>query len=195
MTWNNPARPKEWQIKFVSALTKLATDANRAVLAQLRRGRGKAFGHDARRDSWVLSELRRIGFLRQDRDGDQDRAIESCCQIASLFAEHPRNTQRATLGASFRQMATLPGASEEAVERRFHPLLDSDSEDFSDRLRHAISLLKSKDISINWAQLLADVLNWNWPSRTVQKAWARDFWAAPPSEEKTSDHSLTAADD
>lgn len=195
MTWHNPARPKEWQTKFVNALSKLATDGNRAILAQLRRGRGKAFGHDARRDSWVLSELRRVGFLRQDQHDDQDRGIEACCLIASLFAEHPKNTQRATLGSSFHQMATLPGASEDAVERRFHPLLDSDSEDLSDRLRQAISLLKSKDISINWAQLLADVLNWNWPSRSVQKAWARDFWAASPSEDRTSDHSLAAAND
>ncbi len=195
MTWNNPTRPKEWQIKFVNALTKLATDGNRAILAQLRRGRGKTFGHDARRDSWVLSELRRVGFLRQDREIDEDRGLEACCLIASLFAEHPKNMQKATLASSFRQMADLPGASEEAVERRFHPLLDSDSEDLPDRLRHAISVLKSKDISINWAQLLADVLNWNWPSRSVQKAWARDFWAAQRSEEKTSATSLTAAKD
>jgi CRISPR system Cascade subunit CasB len=182
--------PDEWQTDFAEALAQLEKTGNRATLAQLRRGRGKAFGQEPRRDGWVLSQLRRLGRANFTDEWEVNR----CCLVASLFAEHSASRGYGTLGAAFRRMANQPGASEESIERRFHALLDSDREDLPERLRYAVSLLKSKEVAVNWAQLLADVTNWGWPSRSVQKAWSRDFWA-PRKSSATNDSDETPATD
>lgn len=188
MTQKNPASPRPWQTDFAESLAQLEKTKDRATLAQLRRGRGKAFGEEPRRDGWVLSQLRRLGRANFTDEWEVNR----CCLIASLFAEHSAPRGYGTLGAAFRRMAGPPGDSNEAVERRFHALLDSDLEDLPERLRYAVSLLKSKEVPINWAQLLADVTNWDWPSRAVQKAWSRDFWA-PRKSDDADDSDATPA--
>lgn len=173
MTQTNPTSPQPWQIDFAESLAQLENSKDRATLAELRRGRGKAFGEAPRRDGWVLSQLSRLGRANFADDWE----VNHVCLIASLFAEHSAPQGRGNLGTAFRRMLRSPGASEEAIERRFHTLLDSDSDDLPGRLRYAVSLLKSKEVPINWAQVLADVCHWDWPSRSVQKAWSREFWA------------------
>lgn len=168
-----------WQADFVGHLAQLVKDKDRATLAQLRRGLAKDFGQESRRDGWVLSQLRRMGRANFTDEWEVNR----CCQIASLFAEHPVACHYGTLGTSFREMANQPGANEESIERRFHALLDSDYEDLPDRLRHAVSLLKAKNVAVNWAQLLTDLGKWTLEWRPVHKDWSRDFWA--PRKTKT----------
>ena len=163
----------EWQDAFVSALESLERDHDRGVLAELRRGRGRGFGEHAARDGWVLRALSRCGAAW---DGG-DRRIAICCLIASLFAQHSALGGKGSLGTAFHRLASSAPGAEQGAERRFHQLLDSDFEDLPERLRHAVSLLKSKEISIDWRRMLADLCNWEWASRGVQKAWSRDFWA------------------
>ncbi len=184
--------PDAWQTDFAEALAQLEKTNERATLAQLRRGRGKDFGQESRRDGWVLTQLRRLP-LDRDRD-DFDYTVNRCCLVASLFSEHSAPRAYGTLGSAFRRMAGQPGASEEAIEGRFHALLDSDREDLPERLRYAVSLLKSKEVAVNWAQLLADVTNWGWPSRAVQKAWSRDFWAPRKSSDANDSDETSATD-
>jgi CRISPR system Cascade subunit CasB len=68
-----------------------------------------------------------------------------------------------------------------------------------EHLRQILSLLKSKDVPINWAQLLSDIRHWERDDRIVQKAWARAFWVGfRQKEEKGTDQtevSATEADD
>ena len=66
--------------------------------------------------------------------------------------------------------------AEKRVEKRLVALLNCHQDDLPDHLRHVISLLKAKDIFINWLQLLNDVQNWQRESRDVQRRWARQFW-------------------
>ena len=40
-----------------------------------------------------------------------------------------------------------------------------------------VSLLKSEDVPIDWVRLLADLKEWNYKRRPVQRRWARSFWA------------------
>lgn len=176
---------QDWQHSFVGALEALARDQDRGQLAALRRSRGRQFGDHAERDGWVLRVLSRYGAAHSGGD----RRINICCLVASLFALHSGEGGSGTLGAAFHRLGKVAPGAEQSAERRFHQLLDSDFEDLPDRLRHSIALLKSKEIPVDWRRLLADLINWEWPSRSVQKAWSRDFWApaieGPVSEEET----------
>jgi CRISPR system Cascade subunit CasB len=73
------------------------------------------------------------------------------------------------------------GNKRDGVERRFVALLNASPHDLAEHLRHAIALLRSKKIPVDWAQLLRDVQDWNWPNHPVQRNWARAFWAAFPT--------------
>jgi CRISPR system Cascade subunit CasB len=66
--------------------------------------------------------------------------------------------------------------AEKRVEKRLVALLNCHRNDLPDHLRHTIGLLKSKEIPVNWTQLLWDVQNWQRESRDVQRNWARQFW-------------------
>jgi CRISPR type I-E-associated protein CasB/Cse2 len=66
--------------------------------------------------------------------------------------------------------------AERRTEKRLVTLLNCHQDDLPDHLRHTIGLLKSKEIPINWLQLLNDVQNWQRESRDVQRRWARQFW-------------------
>ena len=71
-------------------------------------------------------------------------------------------------------------------------LLSAHPDDLGDYLRQAVSLLKSKDVPVNWQRLLKDVLAWKRrderPRLKVQKRWARNFWR---SRDKTSSTAQT----
>ena len=76
--------------------------------------------------------------------------------------------------AAIRSSGDLP-----AVERRFVALLNTHPDDLDDQLRQAVSFLHSKDVPVNWHQLLRDVCAWGHPERYVQRRWAGAFWGAP----------------
>ena len=63
-----------------------------------------------------------------------------------------------------------------STEKRFTALLDADADELRWRLRSAVTLVKSKDIALNWPELLDDLLKWDNPGRPVQTKWARAFW-------------------
>jgi CRISPR/Cas system-associated endonuclease Cas1 len=57
-------------------------------------------------------------------------------------------------------------------------------------LRQAITLLKSKEIGVNWQNLLWDVRRWRWNDEQrdrVRKEWSRAFWRS--REVKNADES------
>ena len=67
-------------------------------------------------------------------------------------------------------------ARRELAEKRFVALLNCHQEDLPDHLRHAVSLLRSKEIPIDWARLLRDLRWWHREDKRVQRDWARAFW-------------------
>ena len=112
------------------------------------------------------------------------RVEANYCLAASLFSLHPDSGGRGGLGAALRQLKERGGG--DGPERRFVALLNSDEEDLPGRLRHAISLLKSKAIPVDWRQLLLDLLRWGRTDRPVQRQWSREFWAGQDSVEPRS---------
>jgi CRISPR system Cascade subunit CasB len=166
-----------WESRFVAQLKKLVEDEDRATLARLRRGLGKPVGSAAERDGWVFAHL------SEERS---DRQVDAAALIASLFAlwhqgqDSVADEPPKSLGSSFAKLREASRAAQdeapESIEKRFVALLNCDSADLPGRLRHAASLLKARDVAVDWVQLLRDVLWWQSPKHLVQRRWARDFW-------------------
>ena len=163
-------RPEE---RFVAYLQRLVDAEDRAPLASLRRGLGKPPGEAAEALRYVLPRIPQKGSL-----WDEDAYF----LVGTLFALHQINwpsiddsTQATSLGASFERLARK--VESDSIEKRFVALLNCHQDDLPTHLRHAVSLLKSKEIPIDWARLLRDVRGWNHPDRYVQRNWARAFWA------------------
>ena len=173
--------------RFAEHLAGLAIRANegnsdaRAALAALRRGLGKEPGEVAEVAQQVMPWI-----------GEHDRTdtVAAYFQIAALFAGHRGSWQHTdgerltNLGASFRRLAGPPGGPDESgPERRFVALLNAHPDDLDRHVRHAVSLLKSDVIPVDWAQLLRDIQEWTHEARRVQRAWARAFWGSGYSAE------------
>lgn len=176
-------RPSEGQRQFIKDLKELAGSKDRGALAQLRRGLGREPGSALAMAPYVTRYI-----PAASREWEE----AAYYLVAALFAWHPRNWDEAeaeaqghNLGASFARLAAQQGPSgglAGSTEQRFVALLNSHRDDLHVHLRQAVSLLKSKDIPVDWVQLLADVCRWNAPDRTVQRAWAKAFWASGSTE-------------
>jgi CRISPR system Cascade subunit CasB len=65
-------------------------------------------------------------------------------------------------------------AGAEALDKRFVALLDTNREDISVPLRGFIQRLATKDVPVDFRQLLRDLLHWN--GEYTRRQWARDYW-------------------
>ena len=153
-------------IPFVTYLESLAED--RAALAALRRGLGEAPGAAPEMYRYVVPRLP-ANLPRWHED--------QYYLVASLFGLHPLAGGSGNMGHHFAQ-AAVDGGNEDAVaiERRFTILLNAHADDLPFLLRQAISYLQSKDIPVNYHQLLGDLRWWNSERRSVQRRWANAFW-------------------
>lgn len=88
------------------------------------------------------------------------------------------------LGASLHRARDPKPSKNKGLDRRVEILLDADATQLSFRLRQAIKFLKSKRVRVQWTLLLNDLLKWNSPYRSVQKQWARAYFALPVSPDK-----------
>ena len=101
--------------------------------------------------------------------------------VAAMFGAYhaagpapPGATGRGDLGAGLARLKQITGS--ESTEGRFTALLNAHIDELPEHLRHAVSLLRSKDVGVDWARLLRDIRAWNAPTRWVQREWARSFW-------------------
>lgn len=174
------SRPTERETRFADWLAGMVTD--RAAMATLRRGLGKPPGTVFEMDRYILKFLSEEGATED---------YEPYYLVAALFALwHQGKNEVApdpppNLGASLRALVEKEAGkssleeTERRVERRLVALLNCHRDDLPEHLRHTVSLLRSKDIPTNWAQLLHDIRGWDWESRSVQRAWSQAFWIAP----------------
>ena len=171
------ARPGKGE-RFISYLEELARNEDRAALAALRRGLGKSPGEAAETHQYVL---------RFNPEPWEELAFYL---VAGLFAMHPESWPKkegdkrlTNFGASFAWMKSKAD-SDSSIERRFVALLDCHEDDLAEHLRHAVSLLRSKEIPVDWLQLLRDLRNWNQENRRVQRNWARAFWGGSQTDQQ-----------
>jgi len=157
---------------FVTYLEGLRED--RGALAALRRGLGQAPGTVADMYRYVVPWLEKAS----------SRQEAAYYTIAALFAYHPAPGGTGNMGDHFARTRD-PKGDNTAIERRFTVLLAAHPDDLAFYLRQAVSFLKSKEVPVNWHQLLADVLAWDHADRYVQRNWARAFWTM--AHERTSE--------
>lgn len=172
--------PRTREREFTTYLCGFADREERAPLAALRRGLGKPPGEAAEMYRYV------VPFLRRESRWSEEEAYYL---VAALFALHQGNWPADGSGdapASTNFGASLAWLAREvegdSVERRFVALLNSHRDELPDHLRHGVGLLKAHGIPVDWAQLLRDLQEWEWESRSVQRAWARAFWRRPERE-------------
>jgi CRISPR system Cascade subunit CasB len=169
---------------FISYLLTLTQSEKRGALAALRRGLGRLPGAAPEMFPYV------IPFLPDSPPTWQEKAYYL---VASLFAYHPKTTNDGNLGNHLAQ-ARREG-HEQALERRFVALLAAHPDDLPNYLRQIVSFLKSKEVPINWNQLLNDLQWWGHPDHgdRIRKRWATAFWrwhdsesASTPPDQNTS---------
>jgi CRISPR system Cascade subunit CasB len=144
---------------------------NRAMLAALRRGLGQPPGTVPEVSKYIQP------WLADDAPAYLE---ETYYIIAPLFALHPIAGGSGNMGTHFAALCESGREPPSSVERRFILLLSAHPDDLPDYLRQAVSLLKSKQVPVNWQTLLKDVLDWKRrderPRTRVQRKWSRDFW-------------------
>lgn len=136
----------------------------RAVLATLRRGLGKAPG----------TAIEMYPYLMPFGPWESEWEMKSYFMVAALFASHPAPGGTGSMGSTMAAVKSATGS--ESIEKRFVALLNAHPDDLYRHLRHAVSLAKSKEIPVNWGQLLRDIKDWPSTTGIVQRRWARDFW-------------------
>ena len=158
---------EDWIDRFVGHLEKLREQQDRGALAALRRGVGSSPGTAVEMYPHILPWA-----------PHRKRAEDACYIVGSLFALHQEKGGTGNLGKAF-SMVKDPS---ESLEKRFIALLNSHRDDLPNHLRQAVSLLKAKDVPIDWRQLLRDILSWDHEARFVQQQWAREFWRTKTPE-------------
>jgi CRISPR system Cascade subunit CasB len=162
---------KEKKHAFVEYLESLRDD--RAALAALRRGLGQPPGTVADMYRYV------VPWLPENARPQQEAAYYL---VAALFGYHPAEGGAGNMGDHFAR-ARDPQGDDTAIERRFTALLAAHPDDLEFYLRQAVSFLRSKEVPVQWHQLLSDVLAWGHPDRYIQKRWANAFWGRPPAQQ------------
>lgn len=110
--------------------------------------------------------------------------------VACLSVYYPSDSTTGNFGHSCRELAKATNS--EGADRRFRALLDLSLADIKSPLTALVRQMKSKEIAINYPQLLADLRQWEHPNEYVQDQWARAFWGAPLS---SSDEAELVVDD
>ncbi|MHC1771729.1 MAG: type I-E CRISPR-associated protein Cse2/CasB [Flexilinea sp.] len=160
-------------IKFLIGLT---SEKDRGTLAELRRGLQYPPGQAVEMYRYIAR------YVPNEYRGKQKEKIYYL--IAALFAYHPLNTAEGNFGNHMAITANLAG-NPVSTERRFTILLNANIEDLPGYMRQAVSLLKSKDIPVNWEELMSDLLRWGLPEKYIQRKWANAFWTyQKPDSEK-----------
>jgi CRISPR type I-E-associated protein CasB/Cse2 len=123
-----------------------------------------------------LSQAREVTtlFYRLLPAGVPAAQEEAFFLVATLF---PLAAQASAgnLGDALRR-ARKEKQNDKGLDRRLEVLLDANEEQLPFRLRQAVHFLQSNRVAVNWAGLLADLLQWDHPLRLVQRRWARAYF-------------------
>lgn len=153
---------------FANHLIQLVHAGDRRTLAVFRRsldGRGMSLT--------AISLLARVGA-----PVDNPKSLADHQLVAGLFALYNRGSTTdayaaGDLGWSFGRMAAK--SSSDGAERRFTVLLEAPRLDLDGHLRRGVSLLRAKDVPIDWASLLEGIRAWSIPEHLTQDSWALSF--------------------
>lgn len=169
-------KPNRNSEQFINSLIKLKEKDDRKRLSELRRGLSKGTRPAA---------YGAVAFI----GGQLDLAHIT---IAGLFATHPVMSSDFNLGSTWRKLRfqahnALPALDEKhtTFEHRFNRLLAcKTTEELCDFLRPIITLAKAKEVGINYASLLTDIIYWEASNSSISLEWAREYWKFDSPSEK-----------
>ena len=166
----------------------------RALLAELRRGVGKAPGELPALWGILLEDFPEEWM--SDRGGASRE--EWAAYIAlTLFALHqqsrntrslPMHRRGQTLGRALRRMAGEDTDAQERILRRFRQLSSAaDIRGAAYHLRGLVQLLRAADIPMDYAALARDLYQYQFPegAADVRLRWAQDFFRMTKDEQTT----------
>jgi CRISPR system Cascade subunit CasB len=161
--------------KFIAYLEDYVVRDDRAVLAKLRHSLSDV----------PERQIRAFSIVEPFTSTLEGWSREAYYLVAGLYATHPERSKSdaESFGTTFRRVYLERGESP-SIEKRFLTLLDSDVEQLQERLRHAITLIRSEGYAVNYEMLLGHLLAWRQDTRWVQQRWARDFYK--PTENSTT---------
>lgn len=155
---------------FVVFLEKLQSEGDKGAMATLRKGLGKPPGEVTQMYKYVYSGL------GQDLSKYNEKVY---FLVASLFALWYRGRQGLSqnfdgnLGKTYKHI--FKATSADSTIKHFESLINSHIDDLPNHLRHAVSLASSKNIRIDWSQLLNDLKRWSFDDKPAQKEWMKSF--------------------
>lgn len=203
-------KPTEQEYKLIGHLERLLEneDIGRAAMAHLRRGLGKPPGTVFEMDRYVLPQLGESPtnkwhdacYIIAPLFAHWHQGKEKAENLNPPAGQERTYATDVNLGKSLDKLVSKYVAEDQSpespekkrekhqkrLEKRLNALLNADSDNLQDHLRRIISLLKTKDVPVNWTQLLHDIQHWDAESRFVQHEWAKGFWILPHKEENTN---------
>jgi len=150
---------------FFDVLTRRA-EADTRVVATLRRSLGESPGTYPPCFPWIEPFAGQLG----------DRSRSIVYLAAGLWGLAQRRESGAPVSLPEALYRIGQRRESGSIERRFVALLDADGDELVWRLRHAVQLVASEGLALNWPRLLSDLLAWHYPERRVQQRWAREYW-------------------
>lgn len=177
-------KKNEHHRKFIARLQKLVKENKGGAVAALKRSlQGET-------TSQIAAYPYVVPFLPKDYRGNDWAYF----LVAGLFAMHPRHSpEYRNLGTTCQVLGSEddnPGAS---WVLRFKALLDAEQDDVAHHLRSIIGMAASKDIAVNYMQMLTDLCRWSHPEKYAQSAMAREFWRLPSQDAESSTEENTTA--
>lgn len=158
---------------FVYYLESLKKKEDRASLAKLKRGLANPYQ--------AYDMLPVIGHIipKQCNDWEFKIFMLSGC-LYSLHQNH--DDKRGNLGVTLRKFKNTLDVGKDSFESRFAALLNSDAEDLHYRLIQIFRQISRDNFSIDYWQLIYDLLLWGHPEKYTQFNWAKQFWGYSPKE-------------
>jgi CRISPR system Cascade subunit CasB len=103
----------------------------------------------------------------------------------SVYYPQPIRGKKHNFGHSCRQLANK--TESEGMERRFRALLDTTLADIQTPITALVRQMKSKEVAIDYPQLIFDLNGWEHPDQYIQDKWARTFWGVPTTQHEETE--------
>ena len=170
--------------RFVQHLQDMTGD--RGKLATLRKG----LIENQAQATWPLLSR----FINFDSPY-QAKALQT---VAGLFAHHPKNTSSGNFGSLCHKLLDSEEKQKIAqgesgpISWHFQYALAANGEEIFPRVRRLVLRAKRDEISVNYIQLVKDLLDWqlSYKKDRIKLAWGKAFWkvkSEPKGEKPVSE--------
>lgn len=115
---------------------------------------------------------------------DNPYQIKALQTVSGLFAHHPKNTNSGNFGSLCQQLLDMEEKQKIVqgesgpISRHFQYALAANGEEIFPRVRRLVLRAKRDEISINYIQLVEDLLNWqsSYKKNRIKLEWGKAFW-------------------